>query len=525
MRPVALALAALCLTSPALLHAQRPSRDWAPEDRVILGDFSIIRALATSTERLYVVGSSGVMIWRPIEQRWEGPWSPPDPRILERAFTALVDPLDQSLWIGRPEGWVQFQPELRLWSSGVVPGRVSSIALDLDDPSGGLKLLAGGRWYRAPPGGTLALPSSPPVRPLRPMTVEDLLRAVPSLRANAGLILRDARGRTVQFSAAAESPDRQGWYIGTNGGGLLFLQTGSAMPERRTFGLAGERAGAVFEGVGGVWVATDRTPLTDPSLSFVSRDLTKADLFAGGPTFGLGYAQARMMTGVGNSLYIATDAGVTQVELQLRSTRFFDMGKGLPDSRANVVLGYRQGVLVGTPRGIARITEAGLVQRLAPDYIDQVTALAAEGDDIWMGTTDGLVLLEPEARMPGRTPGLMKSASYRAPVLRIAWLADTLVALLPDAMIWRLPGTDDWRIGPNLSGSVGRLRVFTPSGDGFFVAGERGFGYASLNSPIQRPFLQGDNPGLVRDMVADEEYLWVATERGLVRWRLTVVRP
>ena len=523
-RTAGLVLGAACLL-PHATQAQRPTRDWAPEDRVLLGDFSIIRALASSTERLYVVGSSGLMIWRVIEQRWEGPWSPPDPRILERSFAALVDPLDQSLWIGRSDGWVQFQPELRMWTSGVVPGRVSSIALDLDDPSGGLRLLAGGRWYRASPAATVALPSPPPARPLRPTTVDELLRTVPSLRANAGLILRDARGRTVQYSAAAESPDRQGWYIGTTGGGLLFLRTGDAIPERKAFGLVGERAGAVFEGVGGVWVATDRTTFTDPTLSFVSLDLSQAELFAGGPTFGLGYNQARMMTGVGNSLYIATDAGVTQVELQLRSTRFFDMGKGLPDSRANAVLAYRQGVLVGTPRGIARITEAGLVQRLAPEYIDAVTALAAEGEDIWMGTSDGLLLLEPEARSPGRTPGLASSASFRAPVMRIAWLADTLVALLPDAMLWRVPGTDDWRLGPNLSGSVGRLRAFTPSGNGFFVGGDRGFGYATLVSPVQRPFLEGDNPGLVRDMVADDEFLWVATDRGLVRWRLTVVRP
>lgn len=524
MRRVHLVLG-LHVVLTASAGAQLPSRDWSPDDRVILGDFSYIRAMASSVERLFVVGSSGVMVWLPVERRWEGPWSPPDPRLLERSFAALVDPLDQSLWIGRSEGWVNFRPELRLWSSGVVPGRVSAIAIDQDDPSGGLRIAAGGRWYRAPPGGTLAVPSSPPVKPLRPTTTDDLLRAVPSLRANAGLILQDARGRAIQFSAAAESPDRQGWFIGTTGGGLMFLPVGLAIPERRSLGLTGSQAGALYLGVGGVWVATDRTPANDAALTFISTDLSQSEVVAGGPTFGLGYAQARMMTGVDRSLYIATDAGVTQVDLASRATRFFNMGKGLPDSRALAVIGQRDDALVGTPRGLARITAAGLVQRLAPDFIDPVTALALEGDDIWMGTPVGLLLLERDATLPGRTAGLASSPAFRSPVLRIAWLGDTLVALLPDAMLWRAPGTDTWTLGPNLSGLLGRLRVFTLSGDGFFVAGDRGFGYATLRLPLQRPILQGDNPGPIRDMVADEDFLWVATERGLVRWRLSAVRP
>jgi ligand-binding sensor domain-containing protein len=519
------AILVVTASSALTAHAQRATRDWSPQDRVVLGNFSVIRALASSVERVFVVGVSGVAVWRPLEQKWEGPFIPPEPRMLDRAFAALVDPLDQSLWIARTDGWVNFRPELELWQGGYVPGGVRALAIDQDDIAGGIRLQAGGRWYKVMTGSTVAVPSQAPVRPLAPMSVEDLFRANPSLRSTATLVLRDARGRQAQFTAAAESPDRMGWYIGTSGLGLLFLRTGDLTPERLTFGLAGEVAGAVFTAPGGVWVATDRTPVSDATLTFVSQDLSRSEKFTGSATFGLGYTHARMLVGSEQSLYLATDAGVTQVNLAQSATRFFDMGKGLPDSRANVVLARRGGVLVGTPRGLALITAEGAVQRLGKQFIEPVTALAAEGDSIWIGAVDGLLLLPPEADAPGRTPGLRASAALRAPVLELAWLADTLVALLPDRLLWRAPGTDSWTLGPVIGGNLGRLRRFTLAGNGFFVAGERGVGYVRLRSPLQNPLREGDLPGPVRDLEADERFLWVATERGLVRFRLEAILP
>lgn len=509
--------------APSRLEAQRPTRDWSPNDRAVLGNFTVIRALAASVERLYVVGVSGITVWKPLEQRWEGPFVPPEARMLERAFQAMVDPLDQSLWIARTDGWVNFRPELELWQGGFLSGSVRAMAIDQDDVAGGIRLQAGGRWFKVMPGSSVALPSQAPTRPLRPTTVDDLFRANPSLRSSAGLLLRDARGRQVQFTAAAESPDRMGWYIGTSGLGLLYLPTGSLNPEKRTFGLPGEVAGAVFVAPGGVWVATDQTAVSDGMLAYIAQDLTRSELFAGAPTFGLGYREARMLVGSERSLYLATDIGVTEVNLAQSATRFYDMGKGLPDSRANVVLARRGGVLVGTPRGLARITSDGAVERLAPQFIEPVTALAAEGDSIWIGAVDGLLLLPPNAEGPGRTPGLRTSAAFRGTVMDLAWLGDTLVALLPDRLLWRVRGTDEWHLGPVLGGGLGRLRRFTVSGNGVFIGGERGVGYATLKSPLQNPLREGDLPGPVRDLEADDRYLWVATQRGLVRFRLQVI--
>ena len=45
-------------------------------------------------------------------------------------------------------------------------------------------------------------------------------------------------------------------------------------------------------------------------------------------------------------------------------------------------------------------------------------------------------------------------------------------------------------------------------------------------SPLHlRPLREGDLPGAANDLAVDEEYLWVATDGGLVRFRLNVIRP
>jgi ligand-binding sensor domain-containing protein len=75
-----------------------------------------------------------------------------------------------------------------------------------------------------------------------------------------------------------------------------------------------------------------------------------------------------------------------------------------------------------------------------------------------------------------------------------------------------------------LSALLGRLRRFVAEGSGFWVAGDRAVGYVGLNTPPLRPLQEGDLPGVVNDLAVDDQYLWVATDGGLVRFRLNAVR-
>jgi hypothetical protein len=79
-------------------------------------------------------------------------------------------------------------------------------------------------------------------------------------------------------------------------------------------------------------------------------------------------------------------------------------------------------------------------------------------------------------------PPELNAASLQVPVYGFATLGDTLVALTRDQLIWRNPRTRTWSLGPNLSGLLGRLRRFAADGPGFWVAGDRGVGFARLGA-------------------------------------------
>jgi ligand-binding sensor domain-containing protein len=163
------------------------------------------------------------------------------------------------------------------------------------------------------------------------------------------------------------------------------------------------------------------------------------------------------------------------------------------------------------------------VERLAPSYNDAVYTVLPFGDSVWVGTPAGLLLAVPGQAGMVRPTGLA-SPSMQSPVVDLAPLADTVVALTRDALLWRNPRSRAWSLGPDLSSLLGRLRRFVPDGSGFWVAGDRGVGFVGLRTPPLRPLREGDLPGPVNDLAVDDRYLWVATDGGLVRFRLDAVR-
>ncbi|HEX6105482.1 MAG TPA: hypothetical protein VFZ26_07865 [Gemmatimonadales bacterium] len=511
-----------CLTSHPVLA--QTSRDWRPSERTVIGDFTRITSIASALDRLYVTSPTSLLIWHPQFRRWDGPFTPPDPAMLANVFAALVDPLDQSLWLARPDGWVHYQPELDLWDQGRVAEGVVTIALDQNDPVSGLYLRTRRGWYLLPRGGMVPTPSRPPGRPLGPATVDDALRSSPTLQANAAQILLDDRLRTVRYTAAARAFDNSGWYLGTSGAGLLFLPDGAAIPERLPFGLPSLAVGAVLSWPGGVWVATNRTSQSDAALTFVGEELSEFITLRGLPASGVPFSRVLELAGRGKAIYAATDYGVARVEPEDGRFELIDERLGLPDSRVFSVASRLDRVTAGTARGLARIDPELQVERPAPGFSDAAYAVFPTGDSIWVGTGRGILLSLPGEENLVR-PAALASASLQVPVLALASLGDTIVGLTRDQMLSRDPGTGRWTVGPNLSGLLGRLRALAADGPGFWVAGERGVGFARLGGPPLLTLREGDLPGTITDLAAGRDHLWVGTDRGLVRFRLDAIRP
>jgi hypothetical protein len=488
-----------------------------------VGDYSRISAIATSSDRVFIASPGGVLIWNPQFERWTGVVDPPTPSFLARVFTALADPLDNSLWLARPDGWVHYQPDIQLWEEGSVAAGIFGIAFDAENPGAGLYLRSRNGWELLPRGGAVPTSVQAPARLVAPATVDQAIRSNPALQANAAAILMDSRLGNVRYTAAARSYDNRGWYLGTSGVGTLFLPDGAPLPERLRFGLPSARVSAVFSWPGGVWVATDRTAVADAALTFVSQDLAQFKSLPGPSAVGVPFNQVRELASQNRSIWAATDLGVSRLDPADDRVQMIDHTRGLPDSRVYSIVSRQGRIVVGTAHGLARIDDSMRVERLAPGYTDAVYTVFPSGDSVWAGTPAGLLLA-----LPGSTgmvrPGGLISPSLQNPVVDITPLGDTVVALTADALLWCNPLNRSWTRGPALSPLLGRLRRMVAEGEGFWVAGDRGVGHVRLETPPVHPLRQGDLPGAANDLAVDDRYLWVATDGGLVRFRLTAIR-
>lgn len=515
-------LAAVTLAAPA--EAQRT--DWPLADRTVVGDGSVVLAVAAALDRVMAVTPTGVLILDPISRRWAGPYSPPNSGDLSQARAALLDPLDQSLWIQLPAGWVRFEPALELWESGTAPGPVSQIAFEADNSTSGLFILIGGSWYRVPRGSTFPVPASPPRRPIRPLSVQELLAQATGLAGMTGGVLTDPRGRPARFTSAASDPSGRGWWVGTAGVGLLFVPFGQVVPERVSFGLPSASAAALYAVPQGIWVVTDEATGSSPSIAYLSADLATVRWNEGPMATGLPFHFVSSLTGADRNLWLGTDAGVLRISDEGRHIERFDEGRGLPDARVFAVLARRGRVLAGTAHGLVSIDDTGKVTRLAPSFSDRIDALEMLGDTILAGTSGGPVVYNPASGQFEWPNGLDRAPAYRSPVLAMGRLADTVIALTTERLEWRDPRSGAWTLGPLLESVLGRLRTMVAWPGGAFVAGDRAVSFVPLGGLPVRPLtVPIEIPAAPRALAVDDEYLWVATARGVVRWRLEVVGP
>ena len=494
---------------------------------MVVGDWTRIRAVAAGPERVFVVSPDAVLSWSPLLRRWEGPYDPPVPGALDRVTAGMIDPLDNSLWLAAFDGWVHFQPDLQVWERGEADGRLLDFAFDLAAPLDGLFFRTASGWFKVPRGGIAPIPSQAPVRPVRPATVEQALASNPALRGSASAFLLDPSLSNARLTSAARSFDNLGWYLGTNGVGALFVQDGMVVPQRLSFGLPGPVVGALYAVPGGIWLMTDRMENRSSALVFVASDLIEFRVFTGPAATGLPFTRARQLIGVGSSLWAATDAGVLRFKSDDPSEyTLYAESAGLPDRRVSAIASRRGVVVAATSRGLARFTDTTGAVPLAQEFAGSVGAVAMGPDTVWVGTSTGPRGALPELAGLIYPYSLGEAASFARSIYDFAWMADTLVGITSDQFIWKAPGEDRWVLGAPISGVVGPLRRLIVDGDGFWVAGDLGVGWTRLaGTPVRPLMVDGDLPGVPLDLAVDADYLWVGTTAGLVRFRLSQVRP
>jgi hypothetical protein len=111
----------------------------------------------------------------------------------------------------------------------------------------------------------------------------------------------------------------------------------------------------------------------------------------------------------------------------------------------------------------------------------------------------------------------------RDAVVALAEGGGALVAATPDRIAWR-DAAGEWRVERSLAGEVGRIVALAGDRDGVWILGSVGAvhfvpGRATFPQAVRRE----DLPGEPWDIAAQDRYLWIATDRGVVRFEQRVL--
>ncbi|MFN2572595.1 MAG: hypothetical protein ABR537_13450 [Gemmatimonadales bacterium] len=433
--------------------------------------------MAASSWLVFAATTHGLLIYDRSARRFRLPVTRLDGYPEGRIRRLIADPSGNSVWfdLGAGLGLIRYDVDGRIWTPGAMPsGQV--------DP---------------------------------PLTVEAALARAPLAEAMRAAILTDTRLRSHQFTAAAATPDRPEMFFGTNGLGLVRVDRQTGEWEVLTYGLITPAVGALAAAAdgNGIWAAGNTRPGLGSArrgLTWVANDLSATRTAeGGGAALGFSFLYSRRLLAVGSQLWLATEQGVLRVESSSFESRLWDV----PD--AICLAATQRGVWVGTRRGLSLITPDERVVDIASGPL-AVTSLLPVGETLWVGTNGGLGQVLPGADAISVPPELQDRPSLRVTVYALGRLQDTVVMTTERELLWREPATAAWTAIP-LPLTLGVPTAIAAARGGLWIGGTRGLAEADLSGAMHVHPVPFEVPGAVRDLAADRDFLWVATDSGLMR--------
>jgi hypothetical protein len=524
---------------PVIRSRSRAGIPMRREDRVVLGRFSDVSAIAVSRRLVFMSTPQGLGIYDRLFDGWLPPLTP-DQGFPSDPITAFAaDPANDGVWIGSPGAVLYYQPAIDMLVRTSLPGSVDAILFDARDPGGGAFVRAGGQWTRVSPTGfvtTLAgfgdLP--PNASRLVPPTLQSVYRQYPALQGFAPLLTRDAQLRSWPVTAAAEVPERQEVWLGTYGDGMFKVDPIFNQATHYPFGLLDRGVGAIALAADGIWAAGLGTAEAQRGgLTFVSDNFQQWQWLEGPISLPLRATRVNRLEVRGARAWIATDRGLfimnTRDETDLAQLSSLN---GLPADQVLSVAARDDGAWVGTARGLVFVQDTAgrqLASRVSVGPIlasgTAVRALLLTGDTLWIGSDAGLLFLPPGSdQAPVRASAAIAEPRLARPIVALA-RSDTVVAVANTDEVLRF-NVHTGQLMPRLAngamdfGGIGQITAMRMDAHTLWVGGPSGVLVISRSNEVARLLtIPADLPGAVYDLQLQDEYAWVGTRWGLVRLR------
>ena len=547
----AVAAAMLAACAPLPPGASPPTASAVGGERVLVGSFSVIDAVAVSRRFVFAAGPGGVVVYDRIAERF----LPPASRDLDRELgrdpqsfaaqpltgfgasitTMAGDPVEDALWVGVPGAVITYRPFTGQVQRTIVTGVPQRIVFDRSG-SGDALVQSGGQWTRISRVG-ISEPSAPPVaqQVIVAPTLADLVQRYPGLRAQPQLLLRrTAPNRPIgnfALTAGAASPDRASeLWLGTDGEGLFRFDPvfgqGNALP----YGLLDAGAAALAPAADGVWVAGLGLSRRG-GLTFASTDLQRWRWIEGTITVPLAGVRSFAMATRGSRAWLGTDRGLVRVQLDgAQDMRATTRLGGLPDDRVFAVAARDDGAWAGTARGLVFVSDSlGASEPVLRDAA--VYALQVTRNTLWVGSQRGLLAMPADGGVGRGTvadaprPANAADLVLRMPIRALAASDSVLLVATDDAVILvdprAVPATlmapPLPTLDPRLVGEVTRVAADERA---FVVAGRDGVLLFSRSTGARRALrVPLDLPGAVFDVLLQRDAVFLATAQGLLRYQ------
>jgi ligand-binding sensor domain-containing protein len=503
-----------------------PIGPYLREDKIVIGDFSFVTAVAVTRRFVFATTRGGLIVLDRQSRRWLPPFTTSDGYPLEGASVVAGDPTDDAVLIGTAGAVLTYRPSLGAVTRTIVPGQIERILFDRSRPIDGAFVLASGRWYGIGMGG-VAMPVTAdripaPQNRIGSESVEEVYRRFPNVRGFESILTRDDLTlRSARVTSAARAPERSEVWLGTAGRGLIEVDPIFAKATPHPFGLLGADATALARSADGVVVATRGQGGSGGGLSVLSDDLATARWFTGDRNRVLDRMDAtRIAVRDGSTWMLASDGVLRASMSDPESVRRVAEGE-LPRSFGAIVT-RRDGAWIGGREGLRFVDDsansAGSVL-----FNGTVTDIWADSRMLYLGTLAGLFIGSESA-------GTFESGAQRFSDLRLGQSAvavaghdSTLAVLLAGGELLELNlmthRVFQNRAPPLPSAVPGLARIAI---DGTTIAASTLDRVLVLSrvSRIARTLRAGsDLPGQINDVLLTPGALWIATTRGVVRWR------